>query len=103
MEVPNARMYGGATATAEAVMMANRVTRRHRAVISGNLHPHYREVCQTHAHFLEFKLALGDPDPTGKEDLIGLIDAETSCIVVQNPDFFGHLADHSKLAESRPN
>jgi glycine dehydrogenase subunit 1 len=100
MEVANASMYDGATATAEAVMMANRVTRRHRAVISGNLHPHYREVCQTHAHFLEFKLALGEPDPAGKEDLTSLIDAETSCVVVQNPDFFGHLRDHSKLAEA---
>src|ERR1044071_4282848 len=81
MEVANASMYDGATATAEAVMMANRVTRRHRAVISGNLHPHYREVCQTHAHFLAFKLAIGEPDPAGKEDLAGLIDAETSCVV----------------------
>ena len=44
MEVANASMYDGATATAEAVMMANRVTRRRRAVVSGNLHPHYREV-----------------------------------------------------------
>jgi glycine cleavage system P protein (glycine dehydrogenase) subunit 1 len=100
MEVANASMYDGATGAAEAVMMANRVTRRHRAVISGNLHPHYREVCQTHAHFLEFKLALGEPDPAGKEDLTSLIDAETSCVVVQNPDFFGHLRDHSKLAEA---
>ncbi len=100
MEVANASMYDGATATAEAVMMANRVTRRHRAVISGNLHPHYREVCQTHARFLDFKLAVAEPDPAGKEDLIGLIDADTSCVVVQNPDFFGHLRDFSKLAEA---
>ncbi|HYV89505.1 MAG TPA: aminomethyl-transferring glycine dehydrogenase subunit GcvPA, partial [Candidatus Polarisedimenticolia bacterium] len=100
MEVANASMYDGATATAEAVMMANRVTRRHRAIISGNLHPHYREVCQTHAHFLEFKLVIGEPDPAGKEDLISLIDAETSCVVVQNPDFFGHLRDHTRLVEA---
>jgi glycine dehydrogenase subunit 1 len=100
MGVANASMYDGATATAEAVMMANRVTRRHRAVISGNLHPHYREVCQTHARFLGFKLALGEPDPEGHEDLVGLIDADTSCVVVQNPDFFGHLRDHTSLAEA---
>jgi glycine dehydrogenase subunit 1 len=100
MEVANASMYDGATATAEAVMMANRVTRRHRAVISGNLHPHYREVCQTHARFLEFKLVIGEPDPEGREDLAGLIDAGTSCVVVQNPDFFGNLRDHRRLAEA---
>src|SRR5712675_49462 len=69
MNVANASLYDGATACAEAVMMANRVTRRHRAVISGNLHPHYREICETHARFLAFKLALGDPDPSGSEDL----------------------------------
>src|ERR1700682_3629527 len=99
-EVANASMYDGATATAEAVMMANRVTRRHRAVISGNLHPHSREVCQTHARFLEFKLALGEPAPSGSEDLAALIDAETSCVVVQNPDFFGNLRDQTKLGEA---
>jgi glycine dehydrogenase subunit 1 len=91
MEVANASMYDGATATAEAVMMANRVTRRHRAVVSGNLHPHYRGVIATQA---------GAPNPRGAEDLIPLIGAETSCVVVQNPDFFGHLHDHSALAEA---
>ena len=100
MEVANASMYDGATATAEAVMMANRVTRRHRAVISGNLHPHYREVCQTHARFLEFKVSVGEAGPEAGGDLMGLIDAETSCVVVQNPDFFGNLRDLTKLAEA---
>jgi glycine dehydrogenase subunit 1 len=100
MEVANASMYDGATATAEAVMMANRVTRHRRAVISGNLHPHYREVCQTHARFLDFKLVTGAPDPEGREDLIPLIDADTSCVVAQSPDFFGHLRDYSRLAEA---
>src|SRR5499427_2906107 len=61
MEVANASMYDGATATAEAVMMANRVTRRRRAVISGNLHPHYREVTETHARFHGFEVAAAPP------------------------------------------
>lgn len=100
MEVANASMYDGATATAEAVMMANRVTRRRRAVISGNLHPHYRDVAATQARFQGFTLAAQPPSPEGDEDLIALIDAETSCIVVQNPDFFGHVRDHRALAEA---
>ena len=54
MDVANASMYDGATATAEAVMMANRVTRRSKAILSGGLHPHYREVIATHAHFAGF-------------------------------------------------
>jgi glycine dehydrogenase subunit 1 len=100
MEVANASMYDGATATAEAVMMANRVTRRKRAVLSGNLHPHYRDVTATHERFLDFHLDVGAPDPGGAEDLIARIDADTSCVVVQNPDFFGNLRDWSALGEA---
>ena len=100
MEVANASMYDGATATAEAVMMANRVTRRRRAILSGNLHPHYRDVTATHARFHGFEVAAAAPSPRGMEDLIAGIDGETSCVVVQNPDFFGHLRDHGALAEA---
>ncbi len=100
MEVANASMYDGATATAEAVMMANRVTRRRKAVVSGGLHPHYRAVIATHARFAGFEAMLADPDPEGREDLAGRIDAETSCVVVQNPGFFGHLRDLAPLADA---
>jgi glycine dehydrogenase subunit 1 len=51
MEVANASLYDGATACAEAVAMAGRVTRRDKAVLSGGLHPHYRAVCETYARF----------------------------------------------------
>jgi len=100
MDVANASMYDGAAATGEAVMMANRVTRRGRAVLSGALHPHYREIIETHAHFHGFSVVAAAPDPTGGEDLASLIDGETSCVVVQNPGFFGHLRDHGALAEA---
>jgi glycine dehydrogenase subunit 1 len=80
-------------------MMANRVTRRGRAVLSGGLHPHYREIIETHARFHGFTVVAHDPDPAGGEDLGPLVDDETSCVVVQNPGFFGHLRDHSRLAE----
>jgi len=100
MEVANASMYDGASACAEAIMMANRVTRRRRAVLSGGLHPHYREVAHTHARFLGFRLDELPPDPTGAEDLAAHIDAETSCVVVQNPAFFGGLRDYAGLAEA---
>ena len=59
MEVANASMYDGATAAAEAVMMANRVTRRSKAVVSGNLHPHYRDTAATLARFQGFALEAG--------------------------------------------
>ena len=98
MEVANASMYDGATATAEAIMMANRVTRRAKAVVSGNLHPHYRDTAATLARFQGFTLDCAPPQPQGDGDLAGRIDAETACVVVQYPDLFGNVADFSDLA-----
>src|SRR5262249_17828603 len=73
METANAAMYEGATAAAEAVMMANRVTRRTKAVLSGGLHPHYREVIETYGRWSGFATKSAAPDPTGAEDLASLI------------------------------
>ena len=98
MEVANASMYDGATAAAEAVMMANRVTRRAKAVVSGNLHPHYRDTAATLARFQGFALDCAPPRPQGGEDLAARIDADTACVVVQYPDLFGNIADYSELA-----
>ena len=100
MEVANASMYDGATATAEAVMMANRVTRRSKALVSGNLHPHYRDTAATLARYQGFTLDCAPPRPQGVENLAERIDSETSCVVVQYPDLFGNIADYSELAEA---
>jgi glycine dehydrogenase subunit 1 len=99
-EVANASMYDGATACAEAVMMAARITKRNKAVMSGALHPHYRAVSATYTRFLGMTLTTPQPDWTKPEDLTGLIDSETACVVVQNPDFFGRLADRKALADA---
>jgi glycine dehydrogenase subunit 1 len=99
MEVANASMYDGATACAEAVAMAGRVTRRNKAVLSGGLHPHYRAVCETYARFAGNELSIQDPAPGGGEDLAALLDGDTACVVVQNPDFYGEIRDYSALAE----
>jgi glycine dehydrogenase subunit 1 len=100
MEVANASMYDGASATAEAVLMANRITRRKYAILSGGLHPHYRETVATHARFAGFRVTAARPDAEGTEALAGLIDKDVSAIVVQNPDFFGRVRDYSALAEA---
>src|SRR5437868_2679144 len=99
MEVANASLYDGATSCAEAVAMAGRVTRRSKAVLSGGLHPHYRAVCETYARFAGNELRIQDAAPGGGEDLAGLIDADTACVVVQNPDFYGEIRDFSALAQ----
>jgi glycine dehydrogenase subunit 1 len=100
MEVANASMYDGSTGCAEAVMMANRVTRRTRAVLSGGLHPHYAEVTRTQARWTNFTAVDAPADVEGTEDLAALIDDQTSCVVVQNPSVFGHVRDLSALAEA---
>jgi glycine dehydrogenase subunit 1 len=100
MEVANASMYDGSTACGEAVMMANRVTRRTKAILSGGLHPHYAEVTRTQARWTNFVAVEAPADVDGTEDLAGLIDDATSCVVVQNPSVFGHVRDLSALAEA---
>jgi glycine dehydrogenase subunit 1 len=99
MEVANASLYDGATACAEAVMMANRVTGRRNAVLAGGVHPHYREVCETYARFVGFELQDHDPVP-GDKNLVEQVDRNTSCVVVQNPDFYGEIRDYSGLART---
>ncbi len=97
MDVANASMYDGATACAEAVMMANRVTRRKKAILSGGLHPHYRDTTTTDARFIGFEAVVMPAAPKGGEDLAARIDGDTSCVVVQNPDVFGHVRDYTEL------
>lgn len=100
MEVANASMYDGASSTAEAVLMAARVTKRRRAVLSGGVHPHYAEVVETHAKFLGLDIVRAAPDPSGAEDLARLIDDETACVVVQTPSFYGVVGDRTAVAEA---
>jgi len=99
MEVANASMYDGSTAAAEAVLMAHRITKRRRAVLAGNLHPHYRDTIATVSRLADDEVVASAPQPDGSEDLAGLIDDTVSCVVVQTPDVFGHLHDLGALAE----
>jgi glycine cleavage system P protein (glycine dehydrogenase) subunit 1 len=99
MEVANASMYDGSTATAEAVLMAHRITKRRKAVLSGGLHPHYRSVVETVSEMAEDALVVLPPDPAGTEAILEAIDAETSCVVVQSPSFYGNLIDLAPIAE----
>ncbi len=98
MDVANASMYDGSTATAEGVLMAHRITRRKKAVVSGGLHPQYRDVIATLSHHGSSLVTALPPDPLGTEEIIAAIDGETSCVVVQYPSFFGHIKDLSAIA-----
>jgi len=100
MDVANASLYDGATATAEAAMMANRLTRRKKAILAGSLHPHYAETVATYARFNGFAVDQRPPAPAGDDNPAARLDAETACVIVQNPGVFGQLRDYSALAEA---
>jgi glycine dehydrogenase subunit 1 len=98
MEIANASMYDGATACAEAATMACRVTKRAKVLVSGGVHPHYRDVTATALRFMDLQSECLAPDPMGVEDLIGRISPDLACVIVQTPGFFGHLSDYTALS-----
>ena len=103
MEVANASMYDGSTAMTEGVFMARRVTRRAKALVSSGVHPHYVSVLQTLTRFTDDEVVTRTPDLTPHNDLEALaaaVDAQTSCVVVQNPNIFGQVADLEPLADA---
>jgi glycine dehydrogenase subunit 1 len=100
MEVANASMYDGSTACAEAALMAHRITKRRKVVLSGGLHPHYAEVARTISHFAGDEAATLAPDIRATEDIAGAIDETVSCVMVQTPDVFGNLRDLRPIAEA---
>ncbi len=100
MDVANASMYDGSTACAEAVMMAARVTRRMKAVMAGNVHPHYVEAAKTLAKYSDVEIEVTEPGLGGLDALINAIDDETACVVVQTPDVFGQLHDLRAISEA---
>ena len=99
MQIANASMYDGSTGAAEAVLMAHRITGRSRAILSGNLHPHYAETIRTMCSLAGEIVTAGTVAGAGA-DVISLLDDNSSCVVVQNPDVFGLLQDISPVAEA---
>ncbi len=99
MEVANASMYDGSTAAAEAILMARRITRRQKIIVSGGLHPQYRDVLKTYLTRDE-GLVCRPPNRQGTARIIDEIDETVAAILVQTPDFFGHLHDIEALANA---
>jgi glycine dehydrogenase subunit 1 len=102
-QVANASMYDGSTATAEAALMAERVTGRHRVVVARSVHPEYRQVTTTYAR--NHGLAIAEipfSAETGQVDLDAAraaLNADTAALIVQSPNFFGVLERVPQLAE----
>ena len=103
MDVSNASHYDGATAAAEAVSLAyaNFRGKRTKVVLSPNLHPHYRQTIHTYNHGSAIEITGEQVDiRMGPKALIPLIDENTALVIVQYPDFFGRIYDHTALVEA---
>jgi glycine dehydrogenase subunit 1 len=101
MEVANASLYDGSTALAEAVLMADRVTRRSKYIIADTVHPQYREVVASYTKNLGVKVEYVYAGASGLIDPAALaIDDDTAAVVVQSPNFFGCVEDLTRLGEA---
>jgi len=100
MPVANASLYDGSTAMAEGVLMATRVTRRNKAVISGGVHPHYVKATETVVHAVGVETQALPAAVDAEAAVIDQIGPDTACVVVQTPNIFGTATDVTKIAEA---
>ena len=101
-ELANASMWDGSTATTEAVLMAERITRRRRVLVARSLHPEYRQVLATYGKSLGLELVEIGYTGSGQVDAAALraaLNEETAAIVVQSPNFFGVVEPVAPVAE----
>src|SRR5262245_31504675 len=102
MDIANASMYDGSTAMAEAVLMAERVTRRPKVLVSSAVHPQYLEVAHTYVQHAGIDLQQADFDQSSGQTPVSAFDAiddQTAAIVIQSPNFFGCIEDLQALAD----
>jgi len=103
LAIANASLYEGATATAEAVLMAQRITTRNRVLLARTLHPQYREVVRTYIKNLGLEAVDVPYGPDGRVDKDALdrdLDEKTAAVVFQSPNFFGVVEDVQALSEA---
>lgn len=101
MEVANASVYDGASALAEAALMAMRVTKRHQVVIAGSVHPHARQVVATYLAGLADAECVTLPHRDGRTDpaaFSAAVSDRTAAILIQHPNFFGQLEAAEEVA-----
>lgn len=103
MDVANASMYDGASATAEAVLMARRINNKSKVIVSSTLHPEYREVVNTYlfknSDNIKEVLYCTETGRTLPDAIEKLLDKDTSCVVIQSPNFFGSIEDIKIISE----
>lgn len=95
MDVANASMYDGATALAEACIMASGIKNKTKILLSNSVHPHYRACVQTFAEPADCTVTVCSDD-----ELASNIDETTACVAVQYPDFFGRITSPKQLLDA---
>ena len=103
MEVSNASMYEGASSTAEAILMAHRITGRTEVVVGRAVHPEYRQVARTYAAQVGLvfrEIPFSEAGVTDLDAVKRTLGPQTACLVVQYPNFFGGVEDLVPLAEA---
>ena len=98
MEVANASMYDGSTACAEAAVMAARVTKRKKIILSGGLHPHYAAATRLLCEAQGLSVVQLTPAIDAEGELAAAVDDETACVIGQSPNVFGTVTDLSDVA-----
>ena len=103
MEVSNASMYDGASSLAEAVLMAHRITKRRKVLLSQAVHPEYRRVIQTYIDPDQQEIILvpyqKKEGRTDEKVLLDLLKEDVSAVVIQSPNFFGVIEDLQRIGE----
>jgi glycine dehydrogenase subunit 1 len=102
MDVANASMYDGSTASTEAVLMAIRLTGRRSVLVARSVHPEYREVLSTYAFHQGLpirSLAFAQSGRVDPKELEFSLTPDTACVLIQSPNFFGTIEDVAAIAD----
>lgn len=101
MDVANASMYDGSTGMAEAVLMADRLTKRSKVVVAETVHPEYLAVAKTYVqHYGVEMQSVGYDETTGRVKADDLnLDKDTAAVIIQSPNFFGSIEDVQAIAD----
>lgn len=99
MQVANASLYDGGTAMYEAAMMASRITRRRKIILDGGVSPIYRKILKSYTFNLNFDFQETPVihGQSSRDALFKLIDKDTAAVILQNPNFFGAIDDHTDI------
>ena len=101
MDIANASLYDGASGAAEAVLMANRLTRKSKVLVAASVHPQYRGVIEAYVKNLELEIIEIGYDDSGRvneSELKSRLDEKTAAFVFQSPNFFGVIEDGEALS-----